>query len=164
VFLRRDFGEHFLGIPGALVLLVVPLFAGCFPQHDLRPIMVFLAAYFAMCVVARIGILRRKWRGVHWHSQYSGTPRLLSLLPSVDEAIIKRWIEPPLVILSGLMIVSWNDPLGSLLFWAGCALAVAEHMNGMWDRHQMIRMADAYLEQTHTNERFRRMRSGAYYM
>jgi hypothetical protein len=161
VFLRRDFGEHFLGVSGVLVLVVVPLFAGCFPGHDPVPLLSFLAAYFAMCVVARVGVVRRNWRGARLHSQYSGTPRLATLLPSVPETVLKRWVEPPLVIFTGLLIVSWNDPLGSFLFWAGCALAVGEHLNGMWDRQQITRMHDAYLEQSHTNGRFRRLRAGA---
>src|SRR5690348_4266544 len=74
VFLRRDFGENFLGIPGVLVLLVVPIFAGCFPKRDPYPLLWFLALYFAMCIVARIGRFRLEQRGFRCHSQYSGTP------------------------------------------------------------------------------------------
>jgi hypothetical protein len=160
VFLRKDFGKHFLGIPGVIALIVIPLFAGVFRGHDLRPMLYFWEAYFAMCVAHRIGGLRRAWKGVHLHSQYSGTPRLCRLFPTIPESIIKRCIEPALIVLAGLLATSWNEPLGSYLVWAGIALAIAENLTGISERRRMTDMLDGYLDQSYRARQFGHARSG----
>jgi hypothetical protein len=63
VFIHRDIGERYLGTQAVAVLFIVPLFGLGREGYDLRLLLGFLPAYLVMCVIARIGMLKRRWRG-----------------------------------------------------------------------------------------------------
>lgn len=156
VFLRKDLGSEYLGVAGVAALLIIPLFAGIFPRAEAGPLLWFLAAYFGMVLVARVGMFRRYWRGEHIYSFYSGTPRLATLLPFLPEWFLKVWVEPPLVFFIGVNVATYNNPLGSYLVWAGLALFICEVQVAFEDSQRTRRMRDARIEQLHTREQVER--------
>lgn len=56
VFLRRSrtFGERYMGVQAALVILLVPIYCAWWGGYDVRPLFYFLAAYLFMCLVIRM--------------------------------------------------------------------------------------------------------------
>jgi hypothetical protein len=146
VFLRRDFGEQFLGPAAVAVLLAVPAWVCVFPNNAPDPMLWFLAAYFLMVLVARASTLRRWWQGIPSHSHYNGTPRLCAVLPRVPESCIKRWIEPPLTMLLGLALQLDFPPLSAWLFWGGACLFIEEATYGFWQYRTEQRRTDLLIE------------------
>ena len=53
VFLHRRFGERYLGLQAACVVLLIPLYCVLWVPADPRPMMLFLLAFLFMCVKAR---------------------------------------------------------------------------------------------------------------
>lgn len=154
VFTRHDFGSDYIGVPGVFTLLTIPIFAGIFPHLDPTPLMFHLAAYVAMILVARVRILYRWWRGIHYHSRYSGRPWLCTLFPLLNEPFTKTWIEPPLVIGASLLLVDWNEGFASHLFWAGVALWVTEIADDLSARRELQTLRDGYFEQAYRGQQF----------
>lgn len=146
VFWRHGFGEQFLGPSAAAVLIAIPAWTCVFPMHSPEPLLVFLAAYFAMVLVARFSTLRRWWRGVPTHSQYTGASRLAALLPCVAERHIKLWIEPTLTMLLGLALHLDYPPLSSWLFWGGACLFIEDATYGFWNYRTEQRRTDLLIE------------------
>ena len=113
VFLHRGFGERYVGAQGAAVLLLVPVYCLCCEGYDLGPMMYFLVAYLAMCIVARLGVVARRRRGEYGHSQYTGRPLIMWLLPGWDEVKVKANAEPLLIIVIGFFTLPCPLPSAS---------------------------------------------------
>lgn len=160
VFLRRNFGERYLGAPGAAVLIAVPLFITAWPGFDVRPLIWFLGVYFYACVVHRIVIVRRKRRGVVLHSYYGGDSLLRRFFPRMSESTIRRGLEPLVAMIVGLLLMPLNEPLGHYVLLAGCSLFFSESVNDGMQREHVQRMHDAVAEQRYYTERFRQMNGG----
>lgn len=159
VFLHRNFGERYFGMQSALVLLLVPFYSLFWRGYDLRPLLQFLAAYLVMCFVAQIGILARRRRGgPQVHSQYSGTPHIMRLLPWLSERTVKVIVEPMLLFVIAVMTMSVSEPLGGYLMLCSVALCLTVNLAIGMERKRAIDTNDAYWEQRSTAERFREMR------
>jgi hypothetical protein len=146
VFWRHGFGEQFLGPAAVAVLIAVPAWVCVFPAEAPEPMLVFLAAYFGMVLVARASTLRRWWRGIACHSRYNGTPYLCALLPYLDELHVKLWIEPPLTVLLGLALQFDSPPLSAWLCWGGACLFIEEAVGGFWQYRHQQRRTDLLIE------------------
>jgi hypothetical protein len=159
VFTHRGFGERYLGPQAAAVILLVPCYCMLWQHADLRPMFLYLAAYLLMCLLARLGMGLRRWRGESpIHSRYCGYPRLMKLCPRLSEITVKRFIEPLLVFLGGVFTLHVSQPLG--FYWmvaAACMCGQASQAEA-WERMQATNMHDAVLDQQEVAERFRGMR------
>jgi hypothetical protein len=125
VFLHRDFGHRYLGLPAASVVILLPVFMAAWPEHNLAPLAWYWVAYLAACLWARIGCTRRRMFGrVVLHSFYTGEPRLTSLryFARLSERQVKQVVEPLLVMTLGCAAFNVNEPLGAWLLISGFCL------------------------------------------
>lgn len=160
VFLRRNFGEQYLGGPAAAVLIAVPLFVTAWPGHDVRPLLWFLPVYLYACLLHRVVIVRRKRRGVVLHRYYGGDSLLRRFFPRMSESTMRRGMEPLVAMIAGLLLMPVSEPLGSYIMLAGSGLFISENVNDTMQREHVQRMHDAYLEQQFYMEQFRRNQEG----
>ncbi len=157
VFLHRGFGERYLGSQAALVFLLVPFHSYLLRDYDPRQLFRFLGAYLIACVLQRIGIIRRRWKGVARHSFYSGFPILATGNTRFDESCFKIWIEPFLVMLGGAVFISQDRALGTFILAAGFALYIKGRMMNQLDRIKLLDMQDAMFDQMHRGSQVRAM-------
>ncbi|MCK6486426.1 MAG: hypothetical protein HUU22_11045 [Phycisphaerae bacterium] len=158
VFLRRSrtFGERYMGVQAALVILLVPIYCAWWGGYDVRPLFYFLAAYLFMCLVIRIGgILERRRGGAPQHSRYNGFPRLCRLFPRVREVTVKSIIEPAVVFLVGVFMMPVSEPLGSYLMLASSGLLLSVNLLVGYERMRAMDMQDAAIEQRDLAESLR---------
>jgi len=161
VFLHksRTFGERFLGIQAAAVLLIVPFYTVFWEGHDVTPLLAFLAAYVFMCLVARIGgALERRRGGPREHSHYSGYPRVMRFTGRMNERTVKLMIEPMLVLIIGIFTLPASEPLGSYLLLAGFGLSLTVNLNAGYEHRRVLDMHDAAIDQKDIVDQFRDMR------
>ncbi|MBL9081602.1 MAG: hypothetical protein JNK76_07335 [Planctomycetales bacterium] len=159
VFLHRGLGSRYLGLQAAAVLVLVPLFGCAWEGHDLTALLLFLPAYLVMCLVARGDMLRRRLRGEHCHTQYSGWPRLLKPGARMTELGCKQFCEPLLAFAAGFVVYQLNErPFGGYLMFSAVCLAISTNVDVALDRLRAENMNDAVIEQELLAERFRRMR------
>ncbi len=161
VFLHRSrtFGERYLGMQAAAVMLVVLFYGACWEGHDVSPLLGFLLAYLFMCFVVRIGgLIERRRTGVWEHSLYNGFPRILRLMPWLGEHRAKLYVEPMLVFLVGVFTMPLNEPLGGYLILASMGLLLSVNLTVGYERTRAMDMNDAAIEQRDLAERFRERR------
>lgn len=158
VFLHRRFGERYIGLQAVAAIPLVLLYTLFWNGHDLRPMFVFLAAYLALCLAARIGVALRRRRGPQLHSYYTGQPRLMRVLPRLSEFAIKRAVEPALLLVAGALTRAANKPLGTYLMLAAAALVITATLAAECERRQGLDLYDSYVDQRQASERFRRLR------
>lgn len=147
VFLHRGFGQRYFGVHALLVLVLVPLWSSCWPQHDMRPMTAFLVAYFVMQFAARVGTLHRWFRGTLPHSYYSGAPWIGYLVPWLPEHLVKRFVEPAALFAVGRYVADIDEPLGKYLVFAAGCLLVSASLSHLWLRQRAIDVRDAFIEQ-----------------
>jgi hypothetical protein len=162
-FLHRRFGERYLGLQAASVLVLIPFYTMLWPHDDLRPMMLYLLAYLFMCLMARLGMALRRLRGESpIHSRYNGYPFLMWLMPGFSEVTVKTFVEPLLAFFGGVFMLPLNKPLG--FYWmAGAAMLL--HQSGSITAREKERatdMHDSALEQEELAERFRGMRGESF--
>lgn len=157
VFLHRHLGERYLGFQAVGVLLLVPFHAYLMPECDPSRLMLFLMAYLAACLLQRMGMLWRRWRGMVQHSRYNGYPWMLTGNTRIEEVFFKIWVEPLMVIGSGMLLIAVDRVLGSYIATAGFALHIKGRMVNLLSSSQTLDMRDAMLEQEQRAERFREM-------
>lgn len=158
VFLHRRFGSRYLGVQASAVFLIVPMFAGTFPEDSPEPLIGFLAVYLLMVIIARIDIWKRRRKRDLEHSYYNGWPFLLRSTALRYEYFFKQVIEPILVFGVAAIIAPLNRPLGLyLLFSLFCLFFKTFHMNEQYQR-QLMDADDALMEQQSLAERLRGLR------
>lgn len=159
VFLHRGLGSRYLGLQAAAVLVLVPLFGCAWEGHDLTALLLFLPAYLLMCLVARADMFRRRRRGEHCHTQYSGWPRLLKPGARMTELSCKQYVEPLLALAAGFVLHQLGErPLGAYVMFSAVCLAISTNVDVAIDRLRAENMNDAVIEQELLAERFRRLR------
>ena len=82
VFLRRDFGDRYLGWQAMAVLILVPLYSLGWRDYDLQWLSWFIPAYLVRCLYVRVCAFTKRQRGEYWHSYYNGWPCCLGRIPS----------------------------------------------------------------------------------
>ncbi len=161
VFLHRSgsFGERYLGLQAAAAVLCIFGYTAFWPYTDVRPVLGFMVAYIAALAVARVGVfVRRRRAGPAVHSFYTGTPRLTRLLGRASEFWIKRFVEPALVFIAGVLTLAANEPLGVYLMAASFALFASVNLAAEFVRTRALNMNDAFIDQSTVAEQFRDMR------
>ncbi len=158
VFLRKDFGDRFLGIHAAAVLLLVPVFGVFWEGYDVRPLFWFVPVYLGAVAVARLGMAWRKRKGIHIHSFYSGFPRCMKAHSRVSEVQFKRYFEPILAASTGVTFcIMGEQPLGVFLMIAGASVYLSVTMSELQFAQRAAAMNDQVIEQQYVAERFREM-------
>ncbi len=157
-FLRKGFGERYLGMQTFFALPVLLVYMAFWPGHDPRPLLWYLVLYLVMCGVARIDIARRRRAGLCVHSRHNGFPRIARLCPGMSEVAIKRSAEPLLVAGMGMLVAMVNLPLGFFLLLTAVALFLTTGMNEAYERVRALDMHDMVIEQQQIAERFRTLR------
>ena len=169
VFLRRGFGRRYLAGRAAAVVPLLLTYGALWgggrrhadpdPRRDPGPVLLFLAAFLALCVAARVaGVVRRRRDPHDEHSQYDGRPLLGRVVPFLGEAAVKRFVEPPVVFVAGALTVAWSEPLGVYLIGAAACLLLRAAVAEGWHRRRADDMADSMIEQRQLAERVRRPR------
>jgi hypothetical protein len=142
VFLHHGFGERFFGPQAAAVLLLIPIYMVGWPHDDLRPILLYLPAYLAMCLVHRLDMAARRLRGEPpVHSRYNGSPVFMKWFGRMPEITVKTVMEPLLLFIAGALVRSDNRPFGTYLMIGAVCLFVQSHMGVTWMR---IRATDRH--------------------
>ncbi len=155
VFLRKRFGCRYFGVASLGGLVAVPMWMLFWPQDDPRPIMGFWLLYLVMQLRARLESMWMMHRGNIMHSRYNGSSRLARVFPKCSESTIKGGVEPAIVCIIGVLLMTVSEPLGSYLVVAGISLALTNSVIEAVDRVQAIEMHDAFIEQRALSERFR---------
>jgi hypothetical protein len=140
VLFRKEFGKRYLRVfnTSFLSFTLYVLWLGVFL---LAPVMLgkkeLVLSWFYLLIVAIFSsihafeIYRRPKRGVKIHSQYTGYPRLMDVMPDAVKAKLKEWdftpeifvkmyLEPAICFLAAWLIFGF-DPLLSLLVGSGGA-------------------------------------------
>jgi hypothetical protein len=158
VFLHRRFGERYLGVQAAAILLLIPVYCLAWPHQDLQPMIGFLLFYVLMCAIHRIDGLASRLRGMRCHSYYTGWPHLMGLLKRANEVTVKRYAEPLLVLGIGYFIRGGNPPLGTYLIGSSLCLFLSVTLSEEQSRQRALDLNDAVIDQQQVSERFRTMR------
>lgn len=160
VFLHRGMGMRYPGIPGLVVLLLMPVYLISWQGYDLGPTAMLLPAFLVACVVQRSLARLRKWRGQPMeHSNYNGYPIFCSLF-GLPEQLTKGLVEPVLVGLVGLLSYEWNQPFGIFLLIGAASLFICAALSRAQVHQQAHDMHDAIIMQEQLAERFRQIRNG----
>ena len=156
LLLHRYPGVRYPGLPGALVLIFVPIFSLFWPHDDLRPLMWMLGAYLVIVIGNRIEAVSRAKRGLNnAHSYYDGYPALCFMFPKLSERVAKGIVEPLLVMFAGVLCTEWNAPLGWYLIWGGLSLRTVNHFARQSLNHQVLDLHDAMVGQKFVAEQYR---------
>lgn len=159
VFLHHAPGTRYLGLQAAFVLVLVPFNVLFWERHDIRGLLYFIPAYIAMCLIARLGMLRRWKRGENCHSYYSGAPRFMGPKAKCSELTFKRVVEPVFVAgIGASFCILGQQPLGVYLMWAAACLFISVNASALYHDLQAVEMRDSILYQEQIAERFRNLR------
>lgn len=166
VILRRwgTFGHRYLNYQAAigfLFLLVFPaFFLECYAVYYQTPYSPYVQVYYVPYVrpgyeygpmlYFTYGVIgafflhtvARGCRTQRYHSMYTGTP----WLSFFGELTAKRMLEPVLVIVSGILLLGFNVPLGAYLLVSGAALWVDSGMQAAWDEARIRQALDAQID------------------
>jgi len=160
VFIRRRMGSRYLDRQAAVALLLIPGFGLLWPEHDLEPLMWFLAAFLVATTLVRIRSLRRRFRGEEEHSRYNGWPVILSwpVFRRLSEAKAKALAEPFLAFGVGGVTTNVSVPLGAYLMAAAFGLMFSDGMLRAFEQQRLLDLKDQLADQRRIAERFRDVR------
>jgi hypothetical protein len=161
LFLHRggSFGQRYLGPQGLVAAAIMFVFPVFWPQSDPMPLMWMLITYLALWMLAKGRIAARRAKGdTEVHSYYTGRPRLMRSTGGRGEIRIKRTLEPALVMVTGMVVLGVNEPLGAYLLLAGVGLGISVNASLQQERMRALDMQDALMEQRWITELWRRGR------
>lgn len=159
VFLHKGIGSRYIGIQGLGAAAIIFFWGGFWPEHDVRPMLVYLLFYFAFCFAHRMDALMRMRRGgEQGHSYYTGWPILMRFNKRANEITVKRIVEPMFVFVVGVFMCDVSEPLGTYLMVAAVGLLVSVQSNFIFDQTQATDMNDAMVQQKQLAERLRELR------
>jgi len=150
-FIRKDFGERYLGwlnlFFGYTVVANFFFFGNllaALTRHGGSQLMgVFWLAFIGMSLYRRREIARKNNAGIEWHSMYMGT----SLLPlPVSREKLYKFIEPALVYGVGHTMWAFSSQVGLWLMISGIALLINNHIVFYNERRAILDMRDAQIE------------------
>jgi hypothetical protein len=156
VWLRKDFGERYLGWLNLMFgWTAIGLFTG-FGNWALsalsgeRPSVLIEYVYLGcvgLGIYHRVIINRKNKAGVQWHSLYSGTSHLERAGFKVSTETLQKWIEPGILIILAWMFRRFHStPMAAWLFVSGLALALHEQMSSFHVRQDFLDKSDARIE------------------
>lgn len=151
-FLRKDFGERYLGwlnlYFGYSVVTCFVLFGNvlsAFSRHGSSSTMMplFGFAFIGMSLYRRLEIAQKNNAGIEWHSMYLGT----SLLPlPCSREMILKFFEPALVFVAGCILKNISSSVGLWLMLSGLSLLINNHIVFYNERQAILDLRDAQIE------------------
>lgn len=150
-FLRKDFGERYLGwlnlYFGYSVVAGFVLFGNllsAFSRNGSSTLMpLFWLAFIGMSLYRRLEIAQKNNAGIEWHSMYVGTSLLP--LPFSQEKIFK-FFEPAMVFFAGCILKSFSGPVGLWLMISGFSLLINNHIVFHNERQAILDLRDGQIE------------------
>ncbi|MBL8880928.1 MAG: hypothetical protein JNG88_17580 [Phycisphaerales bacterium] len=158
VLLRHRFGRDYFGLQTLLGFVSLCAWAALWPGRNGLPLLCLTGLYLLLTMFHRIAAVFRSERGHATHSRYTGTPYLRRIVSCFSEITIKQYVEPIVGLLTGILLLPWDEPVGSYLMFSSFCLmcSVAEDVKA--EKRRAQDMYDAYVEQQAVLERFRAMR------
>lgn len=155
LFLRRNFGVEYFGLPQATGLIVLCLYvAVTTPEGQMFPFAVMVLIMFGLLILHRLTSVLSYANPDRPHSHYDGWPLVCDLLP-IREEWAKLYVEPFVAIVIGYLIMIYvHEPLGYYVIIGGIAIrAVA------WESRRLRRLTaeavrDAAIEQHQLTEEY----------
>lgn len=161
LFLRRPgtFGSRYFGfeVLGGLVRIV--FWAALWPGHDPSSLKWLLLVVLLLLALVRVMTLHRDRPGPRYHTRYGGEPELARLLRRTPEWKVKA-LEPVIVLLAGMSLLRWDEPLGSYVMASAAGLFITGAAGLRFQTIRALDMHDALIEQRDAAERLRRMQNG----
>jgi hypothetical protein len=156
VMLRHSFGQRYLGLQAAAVLLWIPLFISLWGHPSALPLLSYLLLYVVILVVHRVQGAVRWHRGVREHSYYSGRPHISKLVGRLDELPIKTFIEPGIVLAAGSLLCGLAEGMGAYFLGAAFCLAAKGAIERAQEDKIVMDTRDAFFMQRRLRERMGR--------
>lgn len=176
VFFRHDFGTRYFSWSNAVgstftiligsvgVLLLLTTLTGTTPKDaEMYPLTAFLLGFVVISVVHNLLSWHYKKHRPFWHSRYTGTSHLETLLPESFRDtlnreilpffgvplryVVQRFVEPLLTLAAGMFTgYLINAPLGAWLITGGLSLAAVEWLNATRYNRRITDAIDAQIE------------------
>lgn len=179
VFIRREFGERYLGLTRVILgLLTIRFFLalanlqtalswvpGIRPLSSERSINAWFVICFLLLSLTHLArIWQRNHAGVVWHSRSFGRSWLdflIDLPPlrigrtqiRVTEWMLYRFVEPALCLVVAAALVPGPSFTRSWLIWSSLAMLIHNNMVFTHQRNRFLDMLDGYIEGGYYNER-----------
>lgn len=157
VCLRRNFGTRYFGFQALGALIVIGLWASIWRGSDARPVIWFWWVVVVMFLRAKRESARASAKGTPPHTRYNGWPRLAALFKRMPEARVKAVVEPAVACIAGVLLLAFNEPLGSLLIVCAISLGAVQSTIEAVEQARALELNDALIEQQGLAERFREM-------
>lgn len=149
--MRVNFGERFFGeAAGKFILFSLLYFFASASKGGLFSLVLF-ASFFA-CMFHTLVIWLRKQRGDRWHSRYPGTPLLSFALPFLPPRIIRRWVEPLLLLFLAPFTVGYSPALQTYMIFSAVSIAAIEALGATRWRRMVLDAQDKQIEAEYFNE------------
>ncbi|HEY4311663.1 MAG TPA: hypothetical protein VGN12_19610 [Pirellulales bacterium] len=157
VVFNRDLGSRRVGLQALLTLLLIPLWATCWPDEDPTPMVCILFAFILMCVVTRCGVWTRSLRegGDTEHRNSDGQSRIGRLIPWFGGAAGQH-LQTAVILAGGLLVLSFDPAVGSFVTLAAVTRLVVLTAQRIAFNDRIAAMRDQQIEQRAIMEAFRR--------
>jgi hypothetical protein len=153
VFLRKDFGKDyvnwvnlFFGYSAIGFFVQLGMWeSGLYATSRYASLTyLFYLAFIILSIGHRWEAMRKRKKGIKWHTEYSGTS--LIKLP-VSRDVMNKWIEPAVVFAAAVfMYMIHNRAMEAWLALASVALLLHEHISYFLQEQKVDELADAQIE------------------
>ncbi|HEY4310170.1 MAG TPA: hypothetical protein VGN12_12025 [Pirellulales bacterium] len=158
VFIRRDFGGRYIGAQAVLAAVLIPGYCQAWSPNDAFPMVCFYFLFLGAAIAKAIRGYLRMRRGQSDHTRYSGRPNVLTTFPRQSDDKAKKYVEPMLVFIAGMVLLHLTPALALYLCVASACLHLSAWETEKWMRKRAWDMNDAVCEQQDIAERFRGLR------
>ncbi len=135
--MRTKLGERRFGLMQRLMGLFVLMVASTLAESPTGLVMILI--YMGFCIAHAIAVHRRRKSGERWHSYCQGISRLQPYLKSVKYVTVKDidlYLDPAVLILTGLAVMGLGDRYGLFIIANGIALMIEQRM--LYSRHHNL--------------------------
>jgi hypothetical protein len=153
VMLRHSFGQRYLGLQAAAVLLWIPIYISLWGDPSALPLLTYLLFYIVVLLIHRSHGLVRWHRGEREHSCYSGRPHVMKLFRGIDELPVKTLVEPGIVLGVGSLLCGLAEGFGAYFLGAAFCLAVKGAIERAQEDKIVMDTRDAFFMQRRLRER-----------
>lgn len=157
VFMRRGFGERYLGAQAVFALFLIPLHMSFMQTEDPALIGYTMFCYVVACFCHRVVTQHRIRTGQREHSYYDGWPIALGRKTTINEQDWKAWGDPIIIVLVGVFFAFADRGFGSFFITAGVAMFIKNHLVHQLHSAKVMDLHDNMIEQKQLAARFRQM-------
>lgn len=157
VFMRRGFGERYLGAQALFALFLIPLHMSFMQTEDPILIGATMLGYVGACIGHRGVTQARRRIGEIEHTYYDGWPIALGKKTTINEQDWKAWGDPIIIVLVGIFFAFADRGFGSFFITAGVAMFIKNHLIHQLHSAKVKDLYDNMIEQKQLAARFRQM-------